>query len=68
MAGSLAAAVGTAAGFTTAFSVVAAADVTGQSGIGVMFSEVGWLAGLGTLMFVRGAWLTGRRRKSASSA
>jgi hypothetical protein len=59
-AGGLAAAAGTAAGFTTAFSVNASTDVTGQAGVGVVLSEIGWSVSLGLLMLVRGAWLTRR--------
>ncbi|NLE81583.1 MAG: hypothetical protein GX610_18770 [Rhodococcus sp.] len=57
LAGGLAAATGTAAGFTAAFCVVASTDVTGQAGVGVMLSEVGWGVGLAALMIVRGAVL-----------
>lgn len=65
VSGGLAAAAGTAAGFTTAFGVVASTDVTGQSGVGMVLSELGWGVGLGVLMLVRGAWLTGRYGKQA---
>lgn len=67
MAGGLTAAAGTAAGFTTAFSAVASTDVTGQSGVGVVLSELGWGIALGVLMLVRGAWLTGRHSRRAGS-
>ncbi|MGF7120346.1 MULTISPECIES: hypothetical protein [unclassified Rhodococcus (in: high G+C Gram-positive bacteria)] len=67
VAGGLAAAAGTAAGFTTAFSAVASTDVTGQSGVGVVLSELGWGIALGVLMLVRGAWLTGRHSRQAGS-
>ncbi|WP_305094773.1 hypothetical protein [Prescottella sp. R16] len=65
VAGGLAAAAGTAAGFTTAFAVDASCVVTSQEGIGVGFSIVGWGIGLGLLMLVRGVWLTSRRHKAA---
>ncbi|MBV6762611.1 hypothetical protein [Rhodococcus opacus] len=66
-AGGLAAAAGTAAGFTTAFSVNASTDVTGQAGVGVVLAEVGWGVGLGLLMLVRGAWLTRRSSTRADN-
>ncbi|MCA1007975.1 hypothetical protein LCL87_19860 [Rhodococcus hoagii] len=65
VSGGLAAAAGTAAGFTTAFTVAASVGVTSQEGIGVAFSELGWGIGLVVLMAVRGAWLTGRRGRRA---
>ncbi|WP_243636656.1 hypothetical protein [Rhodococcus sp. Eu-32] len=55
--GGLAAAVGTAAGFTTAFCVSASADDTGQSGVGVLLSELGWMFALVILMSARTAML-----------
>lgn len=58
VAGGLAAAVGTAAGFTTAFAVDASSGVTSQEGVGMAFSILGWGIGLGVLMKIRGAWLT----------
>lgn len=64
-AGGLAAAAGTTAGFTTAFGVVASTDSTGQSGVGMILSEIGWGLGLGALMLVRGAVVTGHRRRRA---
>lgn len=67
VSGGLAAAAGTAAGFTTAFAVAASVGVTSQEGIGVAFSELGWGIGLAVLMAVRGAWLTGRRNRAAGS-
>jgi len=66
-AGGLAAAAGTAAGFTTAFSVNASTDITGQAGVGVMLSEIGGGVGLGVLMLVRAAWLTRRNSRRADS-
>ncbi|MDZ7918387.1 MAG: hypothetical protein U5O16_42350 [Rhodococcus sp. (in: high G+C Gram-positive bacteria)] len=60
------AAAGTAAGFSTAFSVDASADVTGQAGVGVVLSEVGWGLALGVLMLARGAWVTRRRSRMAA--
>lgn len=68
MSGGLTAAAGTAAGFTTAFSVDASADITGQSGVGVGLSEFGWALGLGVLMFARGAWLTRRQGRRFGTA
>ncbi|CAM2908190.1 ABC transporter permease [Prescottella defluvii] len=65
VAGGLAAAAGTAAGFTTAFAVAASVGVTSQEGIGVAFSILGWGMGLGLLMLIRGAWLTTRRNRAA---
>ncbi|WP_413768044.1 hypothetical protein [Rhodococcus pyridinivorans] len=64
VSGGLAAAIGTAAGFTTAFSVVASTDDTGQAGVGVMLSEIGWGIGLCLLMLVRAAWIRGVRRRA----
>lgn len=58
--GGLAAAAGTAAGFTAAFCVVASTDPTGQAAVGVVLSEVGWGLGLTVLMLVRGALVTRR--------
>ncbi|MGC0366052.1 hypothetical protein ABH922_004036 [Rhodococcus sp. 27YEA15] len=66
VAGGLAAAAGTASGFATASAVSAAADITGQSGVGVALSEIGWGLVLGVLMLARGAWLTRRHTTSAS--
>lgn len=65
MAGGLAAAAGTTAGFTTAFTVSASTDITGQSGVGIILSEIGWGVSLGVLMLVRGVWLNGRRERSS---
>lgn len=65
LAGGLAAAAGTAAGFTAAFSVDASTDITGQAGVGVLLSEIGWGIGLGVLMLVRGAWLAKRGSMTA---
>ncbi|WP_024795497.1 hypothetical protein [Tomitella biformata] len=67
IAGGLAAAAGTAAGFATAFSVAASTDSTGQSGVGVALSMIGWAVGLGVLMLVRGFWMAGRRTLSSPS-
>lgn len=67
VSGGLAAAAGTAAGFTTAFAVAASVGATSQEGIGVALSELGWGIGLVVLMAVRGAWLTGRRNRAADS-
>ena len=52
-AGGLAAAFGTAAGFTAAFCVDAARTVTSQEGIGLFFSVIGWGFGLSILMALR---------------
>ena len=66
VSGGLAAAAGTAAGFTTAFAVAASVGVTSQEGIGVAFSELGWGISLVALMAVRGAWLTSRHGRQAA--
>ncbi|BBE44256.1 MULTISPECIES: hypothetical protein [Rhodococcus] len=55
-AGGLTAAAGTAAGFTTAFSIDASTDVTGQAGVGVALSTIGWGLTLTALMLLRGKW------------
>ncbi len=55
-AGDLTAAAGTAAGFTTAFSIDASTDVTGQAGVGVALSTIGWGLTLTALMLLRGKW------------
>lgn len=65
-AGGLAAAMGTTAGFTTAFAVDASRTIASQEGVGLAFSVLGWGIGLGVLMTLRGIWLTsryGRRRQ-----
>lgn len=67
-AGGLAAATGIAAGFTTAFGVQASTDPTGQSGIGMGLSEMGWGFGLGALMLIRGAFVTRHRRGRAAES
>ena len=64
-AGGLAAAAGMTAGFTTAFGVQASTDSTGQSGVGMILSEIGWGVGLGALMLIRGALVTKYRRGRA---
>lgn len=64
LSGGLAAATGTAAGFTTAFGVVAGTDDTGQAGVGVMLSELGWGIGLCLLMIVRSSWIKGARSRA----
>lgn len=64
-AGGLAAAVGTAAGFTTAFSVAASMDETGQAAVGVVLSVIGWGASLSALMLLRARWSTRRRGGAA---
>ncbi len=58
--GGLTAAAGTAAGFTTAFSIGASTDVTGQAGVGVALSAIGWGLTLTALMLLRDRW--SRRR------
>lgn len=68
VSGGLAAAIGTAAGFTTAFSVVASTDDTGQAGVGVMLSEMGWAIGLCLLILVRAAWIRGVRRRAVGAS
>lgn len=68
VSGGLAAAIGTAAGFTTAFSVVASTDDTGQAGVGVMLSEIGWGIGLCLLMLVRAARIRGARRRAVGAS
>ncbi|MFM9262694.1 hypothetical protein ACKAMS_29045 [Rhodococcus sp. 5A-K4] len=55
-AGGLTAAAGTAAGFTTAFSIDASTDATGQAGVGVALSTIGWGLTLTALMLLRGKW------------
>lgn len=55
-AGGMTAAAGTAAGFTTAFSIDASTDVTGQAGVGVALSTIGWGLTLTALMLLRGKW------------
>ncbi|KJF23578.1 hypothetical protein C7T36_07145 [Rhodococcus sp. AD45-ID] len=60
-AGGFAAAVGTTAGFTTAFSVAASTDATGQAGVGVVLSALGWGACLSVLMLLRGIWVNRQR-------
>lgn len=66
--GGYAAALGTTAGFSTAFCVEASTDVTGQSGVGVLLCMIGWGISLSVLMLIRGAalnhwwkWLVGNR-------
>lgn len=55
--GGYAAALGTTAGFSTAFCVEASTDVTGQSGVGVLLCMIGWGVGLSLLMLIRGSAL-----------
>ncbi len=47
------AALGTTAGFSTAFCIDASTDITGQSGVGVILCMMGFGAGLTLLMLVR---------------
>ncbi|KAA0923271.1 MULTISPECIES: hypothetical protein [unclassified Rhodococcus (in: high G+C Gram-positive bacteria)] len=47
------AALGTTAGFSTAFCVEASTDITGQSGVGVILCMMGFGTGLTLLMLVR---------------
>lgn len=60
-AGGLAAAAGTAGGFTAAFCVSAARTVTSQEGIGLFLSIVGWGLGLTILMAIRYFFLASQR-------
>lgn len=62
-AGGLAAATGTAAGFTTAFAVDASRTITSQEGVGMGLSILGWGICLGVLMTLRGVWLTSRKKR-----
>ncbi|WP_305094681.1 hypothetical protein [Prescottella sp. R16] len=62
--GGLAAAAGTTAGFAAAFCVAATFDTTGLSGVGIMFSMVGWGLGLSVLMSLRGALIDRRRSRT----
>lgn len=52
-AGGYAAALGTTAGFSTAFCVSASMDVTGQSGVGVLLCVIGWGTSSSVLMWIR---------------
>lgn len=61
-AGGLAAAAGTAGGFTAAFCVDAARAVTSQEGVGLGLSIVGWGLGLTVLMALRYLIIAGRRQ------
>lgn len=61
-AGGLAAAAGTAGGFTAAFSVDTARTVTSQEGVGLFLSIVGWGFGLTILMAIRYLVLADRQR------
>lgn len=63
-AGGLAAAAGTAGGFTAAFCVDAARTVTSQEGIGLFLSIVGWGFGLAILMALRYLILADRQRSN----
>lgn len=63
-AGGLAAAAGTAGGFTAAFCVDAARTVTSQEGIGLFLSIVGWGLSLSILMSIRYFILASRRGNS----
>lgn len=60
-AGGLAAAAGTAVGFTPAFCVDTARTVTSQEGIGLFLSIVGWGVSLSILMAIRYIVLAGQR-------
>ena len=55
------AALGTTAGFSTAFCVSASTDVTGQSGVGVILCMMGWGTSLTLLILVRNV-VGGRKR------
>lgn len=63
-AGGLAAAAGTAGGFTAAFCVDAARTVTSQEGIGLFLSIVSWGLSLSILMSIRYFILASRRGNS----
>ncbi|MFL0578677.1 hypothetical protein [Dietzia sp. 179-F 9C3 NHS] len=67
VAGGLAAAAGTAGGFTAAFSVDLAVPEISQGGVGLFLSIVGWGAGLTILMAVRAIVLTAAGSSGASS-
>lgn len=66
-AGGLAAAAGTAGGFTAAFCIDAARTVTSQEGIGLFLSIVGWGLSLSILMSIRYFVLATRRGSGAPS-
>lgn len=51
--GGYVAALGTTAGFSTAFCISASTDVTGQSGVGVVLCLIGWGVSLSVLTSVR---------------
>ncbi|OZC97619.1 hypothetical protein CH275_26350 [Rhodococcus sp. 06-235-1A] len=57
------AALGTTAGFSTAFCISASTDETGQSGVGVILCMLGWGFGLTLLIILRN--MAGARRRPA---
>lgn len=63
VSGGFAASAGTAAGFTTAFTVDASRVYATQEGVGLFLSIVGWNLGLGLLMLIRAGWWSRRRRR-----
>lgn len=58
------AALGTTAGFSTAFCIEASTDATGQSGVGVILCMIGWGTSLFLLVLVRNA-VGGLKRPTA---
>lgn len=67
-AGGLAAAAGTAGGFTAAFCVDTAQTVTSQEGVGLLLSIGGWGVSLTTLMILRYAVVVARRGPAVASS
>lgn len=73
--GGYVAALGTTAGFSTAFCVEASTDITGQSGVGVLLCMIGWGLSLNVLMLIRAMalrhrwhWNLGKPRERSSVA
>lgn len=67
IAGGVAAAAGTAGGFTAAFCVAVAREVTSQGAVGLVLSILGWGLGLTVLMVLRAVILTELRRRGGTS-